>query len=514
MYTYGVSVEPSDSLESLRRERDLYLRLLTLGSENELESFLRDALTLIVDVLGARQGYLELHDDDQGDGAPRWSISHGFSAQEVEHVRSVISSGIIAEALATGQTIVTPSALLDPRFRDRVSVRSARIEAVLCCPLGEDPPLGVLYLQGRQQPGQFSDEDRGKAETIARHLAPLATRLLALSAKRDEVDPVHALRGTLRLEGVVGRSPALAATIRQAALVAPLEVNVLLTGESGTGKSQLARLIHDSGPRAGGPFVELNCAALPEALVESELFGALRGAHSTATRSVEGKVAAAEHGTLLLDEVGELPLSAQAKLLQLLQSKQYYPLGATTPVQADVRLVAATNADLEAAVRERRFREDLFYRLQVLPVRVPSLAERRGDIAELAAHFCAEASRRHHLPQLALSGNAVRAAESAEWRGNVRQLAHAVEAAVIRAAGAGATQVERAHLFPADGDRSADDPRTLTFQEATRRFQERHLRQALEENGWNVVETARRLDLARSHVYNLIRAFGIQRERG
>ena len=495
----------------LQRERDLYLRLLSLGQQHELEPFLREALGLIVEVAQARQGYLELHDEDDGADAPKWWIAHGLSNEEIAGVRAAISRGIIAEALATGQTVVTPSALLDPRFSERDSVRLGKIEAVLCAPIGEDPPRGVLYLQAGSNAGLFSDEARACAETCARHLAPLADRLLVQQRRQTAVDPTRTLRETLRLDGVIGHSPGLAAVLRQVALVAPLDVSVLLTGESGTGKSQLARVIHDNGSRAGQPFVELNCAALPENLIESELFGALPGAHSTASRKMEGKVAAAERGTLLLDEIGELAPAAQAKLLQLLQSKEYYPLGANKPVRADVRLIAATNADLQRAVAERRFREDLFYRLQVLPVRVPSLAERRADIPELAAHFCRSACERHGLPLLELSHNAARALQAAEWPGNVRQLAHTVEAAAIRAAGDGVTQIERTHLFPEATTPPADTSAPLTFQEATRHFHERLLRETLEATQWNVVETARRLDLARSHVYNLIRAFGLER---
>src|SRR3989442_3657144 len=346
---------PTADLIRLRRERDLYLRLLQLGEQTDLDAFLGEALALIVGVAGARQGYLELHDEEGG--SRRFSIAHGFSDDEIEAVRTTISRGIIAQALATGRTIVTPSAFLDPRFRDRESVRVGRIEAVLCAPIGEDPPLGVPYLQGRQHPCPFSAEDRAAAEGFARHLAPLADRLLFRRRGQDQTDATRNVRATLRVEGVIGSSPALATVLQQVALVAPLDVNVLFTGESGTGKSQLARVIHDNGPRRSGPFVEVNCAALPETLVESELFGALPGAHSTAERRIVGKVAAAERGTLVLDEIAELPLPSQAKLLQLLQSREYYPLGASKPVQADVRVIAATNADLRAAIGARRFRE-------------------------------------------------------------------------------------------------------------------------------------------------------------
>jgi len=285
----------------------------------------------------------------------------------------------------------------------------------------------------------------------------VADHLLLRHRIRDTEDPTRPYRSLLQAEGVIGRSAALAALLREVSLIAPLDVNVLLTGESGTGKSQIARVIHASGARAGKPMVEVNCAALPETLVESELFGARTGSHSTAQESIPGKVAAAEGGTLLLDEIGELPLPARAKLLQLLQTKQYYPLGACRAEAADVRLIAATNSDLDIEVRNRRFREDLHYRLVILHLRVPSLAERRSDIPELARHLCALACERDGLPRLEFSASALRALEAAEWPGNVRQLEHVVEAGAIRAAGLGGSQIELQHLFP--GRDAGDAPK-------------------------------------------------------
>ena len=496
---------------SLQQAHDLYLALLNLGLHDDLEPFLREALALVVGATRARQGYLELADDEDGDATPRWWIAHGFEGEALADVRRYISRGVIATALASGETIVTPSAVLDPRFANRESVQKGGIEAVVCAPVGSDPPRGVLYLQGWTPPDVFSNTDRELAETFCRYLAPLVDRLLTRRRQDQAADATRPIRAVLQLAGVKGRSEALAAALKRVSLVAPLDVTVLLTGESGTGKSQIARVIHDNGPRARQPFVELNCGALPENLIESELFGALPGAHSTAVRRVEGKVTAASGGTLFLDEVGELSPAAQVKLLQLLQSKEYYPLGATKPERADVRVIAATNSDLERAVAEKRFREDLFYRLHVLPIRVPSLAERKEDIAELATFFCAAACERHGLPRLTLSPGAVRATEAAVWSGNVRQLEHAVEAAAILAAGDGVQQIEPRHLF-SDSPRPPDaEPASLTFQEHTRRFQAGLLQQTLDQCEWNVSEAARRLDLTRAHVYNLIKGFGIAR---
>jgi Nif-specific regulatory protein len=494
--------------DGYRRERDLYRRLLELGNEKDVERFLREALALVTGVVSAHRGYLELYDQNDRKSVPRWWTAHGLSSDGVEEVRSRISRGIIAEVVATGQIISTSSALLDPRFRDRESVETGQIEAVLCAPLGADVPRGVVYLEGRSAPGPFSAEDRDRLEIFARHVAPLAGRVLR-DHEASEPDPLAPFRAVLRLDGLVGRSDAFVGVVRQLALLAPLDVTVLLTGESGTGKSHVARVLHDSGPRARGPFVEINCGALPDTLVESELFGAVAGAHSQAKRQMDGKVAAAQGGTLFLDEISELPLTSQGKLLQLLQSKQYYPLGSARAVQADVRLITATNTDLERAVEERRFRDDLFYRLHVMPIRMPTLAERREDIPPMAIAICDEIVKRNRLPLIALSEGALDAVRMADWPGNVRQLAHAIEAGTIRAVGEGAGTVQTTHLFPG----GAAAPSGSTFQEATRNFQAKLLLRTLKETDWNVLDASRRLDLGRSHIYHLIRVFGLAKEQ-
>ncbi|GIW43880.1 MAG: hypothetical protein KatS3mg077_1162 [Candidatus Binatia bacterium] len=510
----------SDELTRVRRERDLYLRLLELGRETAIEPFLQEALLLLVEMTGAQQGYIELVDRAHPTDSPEalWFRAHGFSTAEIEQVRALVSRGIIAEVLMSGRAVLTPAAMLDPRFNQRASVSSAQIGAVCCAPIGTHPTCGVVYLQGGD--ALAASEDCCQAvETVARLLAPLAERVLQSCRGAKGSDPTATIREKLKLPGVIGRSQALARILQQAHMVAPLDVTLLLTGETGTGKSQFARIVHDNSPRAKAPFIELNCAALPDTLVESELFGAVPGAHSTANRPIPGKVAAAEGGTLLLDEVGDLPLAAQGKLLHLLQTREYFPLGSSRPQRADVRLIAATNVDLRSAVTERRFREDLFYRLEVMPIRLPSLKERREDIPELAAYFCSEACARHHLSEVRLSSQALNALEAAPWPGNVRQLAHMIEAGAIRAASDGSATVEFSHVFPetagADAgtlaitERQGDGSAAGSFHQATRRFQAQLLRRTLLETGWNVTEAARRLDLARSHVHRLIRLFGL-----
>lgn len=494
----------------LRLERDLYLGLLELNAETALEPFLRDALDLMLRAAGASQGYLEI--TDELDGQIWWTVA-GCSDEELDGIRQAVSRGIIAEAVASGKAVVTPSALLDPRFSERGSVRRSRIEAVLCAPIGSDPPLGVLYLQGRTLPGIFSEDDLARAEIFGRHLAPLVHVLFDRQRRDRETDHTREARKKLDATDIVGRSECIGALLREVALVAPLDVSVLLTGDTGTGKSLLGRVIHLNSPRRGRPLVELNCATIPEPLMESELFGAMPGSHSTASHRIDGKIAAAEGGTLVLDEITELSVSAQAKLLQLLQTKEYYPLGSPKPKTADIRLIAATNVDLKAQVEQRLFREDLFYRLQVLPIRLPSLAERRDDVELLARHFCDLAQKTHGLRRVELSQGALRALRSATFRGNVRELAHLIEAGTIRAAGEDVAQVETPHLFPPRDPVRDGSAEPKTFQEETRAFQARLLRHSLESNNWNIAATSRQLDLTRSHVYNLIRSFGLARER-
>ncbi|HTO53814.1 MAG TPA: sigma 54-interacting transcriptional regulator [Myxococcota bacterium] len=502
-----------DELEQLRIETDFYRRLLDLSTEHDVERFLREALVLALELTGATRGYLELNDPSRPASEPRWALSQGCDRAQVEGIRLTLSRGIIAEAMATQTTVATSSALLDPRFGGRESVRGSGIEAVLCAPIGRDPVRGVIYLAGATRGESWLPEERSWVELFARHFAPLVDSILERQPRRSGEDPMKAIPPGFGYEGIVGHSAALARVLQQAALLAPLELPVLMTGDSGTGKSQLAAAIHRNSPRRARLFVEVNCGALPEELIESELFGAKEGAHSTARRARAGRVAEAEGGTLFLDEIAELSPRSQAKLLQLVQTGTYYVLGAAEPSHADIRIIAATNIDLTRAIAEKRFREDLYYRLCVLPLRMPSLAERASDVAELSHHFAAQASQTHRLPRLELSPRAVRALEAAEWPGNVRQLAHTIEAGAIRATGERAARIDVGHLFPERAhanDDSASEP--VTFQEATRRFQRELLEKTLVETEWNVSEAARRLDLARSHVYTLISAFDLMRK--
>lgn len=494
-----------------RKERDFFRKLLDLGFVETVEPFLHEALALVVDIAGATRGYLALGNESEMGGQARWWTARGFSDEDVEReVRKSLSEGVIAAAVASGQTIVTQSALADPRLNKFKSVRRNRIEAILCAPIGASPPIGVVYLQDRVEGGAFSEDDRLRIELFARHLAPLADRLLTRMQRNENEDPTRSLREVLDVHRLIGRSDALARVLKDVRVVAPRETSVLLTGPTGTGKTEIASVIHENSARRDKPFVALNCANLSESLADSELFGHEKGSFTGAERKSPGRVSTANGGTLFLDEVGELPAAVQAKLLKFLESKEYYPVGASVKAYADVRILAATNVDLLASTGERRFREDLFYRLRGYAIRVPSLAERREDIGELMAYFCSRACEREKLAAMHFSPGAVRAAEAMEWPGNVRQLCNVVEESVLRAAHENVLVIERDHLF---ADIQPPQPLTKpTLQQAMRMFQAQFVQEVLDDVGWNVTKTADRLDITRSHVYNLIHAYGLKRK--
>jgi transcriptional regulator with GAF, ATPase, and Fis domain len=506
-----VTPDPNNEIVRIRNERDLYRKLLDLGFADKVEPFLDEALMLVAEIARATRGYIALGSESESGGKARWWAARGFSDEDVEReVRKALSEGVIAAAIASGQTIVTESAISDPRFMKRSSVRRNRIEAVLCAPIGTSPPIGVVYLQDHAEGGAFSEEDRQRIELFARHLSPLADRLLSRANRREEEDPTRSSRAVIDVRRLLGHSDALARVLKDIRLVAPRDVSVILAGPTGTGKTDIARVIHDNSPRRERPFVALNCANLSESLAESELFGHEKGSFTGADRRTPGRVSAAHMGTLFLDEVGELPLVVQAKLLKFIESKEYYAVGSAQPSKADVRIISATNLDLQAASNDRQFRQDLYFRLRGYSIRIPSLAERMEDIAELMVFFCQRACEREKLANMSFSPAAIRAAEVAEWPGNIRQLCSAVEEAVLRASGEGVLVIERHHLFPEEP--SPRPPKKPTLQQAMRACQARFVQDVLDEVGWNITEAAERLDITRSHVYNLIKAYGLKRK--
>jgi two-component system response regulator AtoC len=324
------------------------------------------------------------------------------------------------------------------------------------------------------------------------------------------------LRGELaeayRPEAIVGRSPAMEELLRQVRKVAPQKTTVLLEGESGTGKELVARALHELSPRASFPFVAVNCGAIPAELLESELFGHVRGAFTDASRAKKGLAAEADGGTLFLDEIGELPLGLQVKLLRFLQDEEVRPVGDVRARKVDVRVVAATARDLSRAAAEGAFREDLFWRLNVVALRLPPLRDRAADVPALAAHFLARFGRlRPELPPLSFADEALAALARHRWPGNVRELEHVVERAVVLADGPVIGEEDlpdavRGAAAPEAAPAAGDD---LSVKRGTRALEARLIRAALERTGGNRTRAAELLELSYRALLYKIKDYGL-----
>ena len=310
-----------------------------------------------------------------------------------------------------------------------------------------------------------------------------------------------------RGEELVAKSAAMRKVITLAERVAQVDTPVLLTGESGSGKERLARLIHDRSRRARGPFIPVNCGALPENLLESELFGHVKGAFTGADRDHKGLFEAAAGGTLLLDEVGEIPLSVQVKLLRVLQDRQIRRVGSTESRPCNVRILAATNRDLEEMVKERTFRKDLYYRLKVVNIEAPPLRARREDILPLAHGFVRRGCSAYHCGPCSLSARALDRLLDYAWPGNVRELEHAMERAVVLAEGK--PKIEEGDLPAEILGRGAARSRAGGGLLALAVVERQHILHVLEKCGGNRKETAKVLGIATNTLWRRLREYGV-----
>jgi two-component system nitrogen regulation response regulator NtrX len=327
------------------------------------------------------------------------------------------------------------------------------------------------------------------------------------SKLREENRRLREIAGSPRM---IGSCAAFERVLDQATMAARSDARVLLTGESGTGKELLAAHLHAESPFANGPFVKVNCAAIPTELIESELFGHEKGAFTGATAARRGKFELADGGTLFLDEVGDLHAASQAKLLRVLQEGEFHRVGGEQSIKVSVRVVSATNRDLQELVTQQKFREDLYYRLCVVPVRVPALRERREDIRALAEYFLAEFCARNNFKPKFLDPDVTEILEDHYWPGNIRELRNTVERMAILTKG----DVLTTESIPVEIrlSRGAASPKG-NLREAKESAEREHILRALDEAKWNVSSAARALGMERTNLHKRIRALGLARER-
>jgi Nif-specific regulatory protein len=418
----------------------LYAISKLLGHAAGQRQMLRDVLCILSDELGMARGTIMLNALEQGhlvvEAAP------GAESADPD-LRYQKGEGIMGRVLQTGRAEVVRSIADEPRFQGRIHHRDqTRGEQLsfICVPiLLEREVVGTLSVDMAYESDGQLDASRRLLTIVASLIAyDVKTRRVA-QATHDALEAENlrlrsALGERFRPEGIIGNSGAMRAVYQRIHQVAASDTTVLIRGESGTGKELVASAIHYGSPRAARPFVKVNCAALSESLIESELFGHEAGAFTGAVKARAGRIEEAGGGTLFLDEIGDFSPAVQIKLLRVLQEKEYARVGSNTCIKGDVRVVAATNRDLEAAVRDGSFRQDLYYRVNVFPIQLPALRERKSDILLLADHFAREFGKRGGKEIHRISTAAINAMLAYHWPGNVRELQNCIEHAVLLSA--------------------------------------------------------------------------------
>ncbi len=543
----GTSEAPGrPAAEDVRR---LKTTLRALASETDVKKLLALIVDQVISLTGAERGFLILRG---AGGRFEMKAARTLDLENVRRPALKISRAVAEEVARTGKPLLTTNAQADARLQDSSSVSGMNLRSVLCLPLtSRGRSLGFLYMDHRFEEGVFGADDLKIVEAFAdqaavaledaRLVAELRERTGELAnskarveelnrlleqqvdRQRRELDEVRTLlrdRGDRPLkyeyESIIGRSASMREVLRLVDHVTDTAVPVLVLGESGTGKELVARAIHGNGPRAERPFITENCAAIPETLLESALFGHVRGAFTGADSDRAGLFELADRGTLFLDEIGELPLAMQVTLLRVLESGELRRVGGKGTIHVDVRVISATNRDLGKMVAEGGFREDLYYRINVMQVRLPPLRERREDVADLVAHFLDELSAEPGAERKGITDEALSILMGYAWPGNVRQLRNEIMRAVALSEHlilpeVLSEDVRRRSVPVAASTLTAGRSLKDIVQEAVDVVERRVVHEALVRSGWHKSDTARLLQVSRPTLDSKIKRLGIRR---
>jgi Nif-specific regulatory protein len=502
----------------VRQLSDLLEVSQTLGTTLNLKASLTRILEVLEESRGTLSGAIFLKDDDAGDLPVE--AATGAAAVSAKNARYRMGEGITGRVVASGKTVVVPRVTREPLFLDRTGVfkKSGKEEMTfVCVPIKADNrSVGALAV-GLPYHKDRSYDQEGKFFGIVASMIGQAVRVYKLQEadKKRLLDENTKLRQELRerydIRNIVGSSRAMQQVYEHVAQVAPSQTTVLIRGESGTGKELVAHAIHYSSPRAKKPFIKVSCGALPESLIESELFGYEPGAFTDARAQKKGRFELANGGTLFLDEVGELSASTQIKFLRVLQEREFERLGGVQSIKVNVRVVAATNKDLEAAVKEGTFREDLYYRLNVYSIYMPPLRERRPDIPLLADHFIEKYAHAHGKDVRRIATSAIDMLMSYHWPGNVRELENCIERAALVCEGG----VIHAHHLPPSlqtAEVSGTLPRQ-SLKEALGAYEKDLILDALKSARGNRAKAARLLDTTERIIGYAVRKYALEPTR-
>lgn len=537
--------------EDLRAFVDLASRMV---GETDLQALLLSVVDSAIELVGAERGFLLLARSG-GTGPPRphdpgeleVRVARSFDRSEVLVPRGHLSAGVVRRVLEHGSALLSLDAGEDARLEGMASVEELRLRSVLCVPVpGREGVQGVLYLDNRLQRGAFEQRELELVELLAvqaavalrnaRLVEELRERNQQLEVSQASIQRLNDQlgrevrdrdgelaitraqlgreRGRREFAGIVGASDAMRGVFDQLERIVETELPVLVHGESGTGKELIARAIHRGGPRREGPFVTENCAALPDSLLESELFGHVKGAFTGAYKAKRGLLEQADGGTLFLDEVGDMSPAMQKKLLRVLQEGELRQVGSDEVRRVDVRVVAASNQDLEALVRTGAFREDLFYRLAVLRVELPPLRARRDDIPLLAETLLTRAAREAGRDAPVLPQEVLAALTRHAWPGNVRELENEMRRLVVLAVGAARvtdlSQAVREGRTHATGLDEAQVLEQGDIKGVVADLERRSIEAALEQAGGNKSQAARSLGISRFALQRKLDKYGLQ----
>jgi transcriptional regulator with GAF, ATPase, and Fis domain len=475
----------SSDVGDLRRLQTFSERLMTRRSVDELLEALLDD---IVELTGAGRGIVLLVDPTDPDHrVPHVRVSRNIRREAIEDASGTISDSIVRQVIETKRPVIVSDALSDTKFGKSESVIALKLSSVMCVPLvNQGDAIGAIYVGNDEIKSLFHRKQLDLLTIYAAQASLILQNALLVSTLRADKEKLSAELQDKRFGEIIGSCASMLEVFRKLQKVATTDISVLITGETGTGKELIARELHRRSHRARGPFVTVNCGAIPENLIESEMFGHVRGAFTGAVVSRGGKFQQADGGSLFLDEIGELPLQLQVKLLRALQEKVVTRVGDSKPEKCDIRIIAATNRSLEEMIKTGEFREDLYYRLNVVNLWLPPLRSRGDDVLIIAKVLLSKYAEEFNSKVKGFSPQAFAAIRKYSWPGNVRQLENRIKKALVLC--------DRPLITAEDLDiLETQTPSILPLEKAKEDFQRRYVHEALDRNNGNRTQTARDL---------------------
>jgi Nif-specific regulatory protein len=509
---------PKDDLKALFAIATKYRTLHDIGkliaSEMETQALLRLAMDKVIEVTRAQRGFIALVDERK---RLDFKVARNLEKGDVGKPQFQVSRSIIEKVTAEGETICLPDAMADATFGGAESVTRLQLLSVLCTPIIiADRVAGIIYVDNSNQRDIFDNAVADLLTAFSQQIAiALKNACVFSDLKKSHQQLASELRAKYQFDAIIGSGPAMTEILDLVAKVADADATVLIQWENGTGKELIARALHYNSSRRDKSFVTVNCGAIPTDLIESELFGHVKGAFTGAVKDKRGKFELADGGTIFLDEIGEMAPALQVKLLRVLQDGAFAPVGSETEKHCDVRVIAATNRDLKKMLADGAFREDLYYRLNVINMTVPPLRERREDILLLIDHFLGKYNKSEKLPRLSKAAEQILL--DFDYPDNVRQLENIVHRAVILCKG----EVIEVHHLPDELQASAvygytEKDGAVTFQErkqrATEKFERDELSRILTLTGGKVRESARVAGMDVKNLSEKLQKYGIKAE--